>query len=69
MHVYPAPNLLKHMAIDPKLRVRCPVCGDLFRLLDGKTVQGVNNGEPTTGFFCTFTCLLRIVPPTAIGNA
>ena len=59
---------LPFLNVDPRLRVKCPGCDETFVLEKGVTIQGVHQGEPTTGFFCSDLCILKIVPVGAIGR-
>lgn len=69
MRMHEALLYLPHMQVDPMLRVACIGCTKPFVLAHGVAVQGVSNGEPTTGFVCSEICLLAIVPVGCCGSA
>lgn len=60
---------LPFLQVDPMLRVACPNCKTAFVLANGFAIQGVHDGEPATGFFCSEACMLAIVPVQCCGRA
>lgn len=69
MRMHEALLYLPFLQVDPMLRVTCPSCKNPFVLAKGVAIQGVSQGEPTTGFVCSEKCLLAIVPVECCGRA